>query len=192
MDIEYEAKFLKIDTTDVRRRLHAAGAVLIQPEFLQRRWVLDLPEGQRKKGVWLRVRDEGTQITLSWKSSLGDGIEDQREVSVVVDSFDTTVELLKRMGCSADSYQETKRELWVLDGAKITIDTWPFLAPFVEVEADSEVQVRDASERIGFEWNSALFCGVNSLFQMEYGEHAHTRSLPLLTFEMENPFRTVR
>ncbi len=189
MDIEYEAKFLNIDKDDIRARLRAAGAALIQSEFLQRRWVLDVPAPHQKKGVWLRVRDEGTQTTLSWKSSSGDGIEEQKELSVVVDSFDTTVELLKRIGCPADSYQETKRELWVLDGAQITIDTWPFLNPFVEVEADSEKAVEHASRAIGFDWSEALFCGVNKLYQMEYGEETHIRTTPLLTFDMENPYK---
>lgn len=188
MDIEYEAKFLRIDKDEVRARLRVAGAALIQPEFLQRRWVLDAPAPHQKKGVWLRVRDEGTQTTLSWKSSSGDAIEDQKELTVVVDSFDITVELLKRIGCPADSYQETKRELWVLDGAQITIDTWPFLDLFVEVEAASEKEVEQASRALGFAWNEALFCGVNKLYQMEYGEETSIRTTPLLTFDMDNPY----
>lgn len=188
MEIEYEAKFLNIDKDEVRARLKKADAKLQRPEFLQRRWVLDLPSETRTKGVWLRVRDEGDKITMSWKSQTGTAIDDQKELTVVVDDFDKAVQFLELLGCPPESYQETLRELWILDDAEITIDTWPFMEPFVEVEAKSETLVKKACEKVGFSWKDAFFSGVNHVYQRKYGERVHIRTMPKLTFDMANPF----
>jgi len=32
------------------------------------------------------------------------------------------------------SYQETRREKWMLDDAEVTIDTWPWIPTFIEIE----------------------------------------------------------
>jgi len=47
MQIEYEATFINVDKDDVHQRLIATGAVLVKPEFLQRRIIFDLPPGKR-------------------------------------------------------------------------------------------------------------------------------------------------
>jgi len=78
--------------------LKNAGGELIREEFLQRRDVLDLPEGHEIDGVWLRVRDEGNMVTCTLKIVDGERIDDQREVMIDVSDYSLTVELLKMMG----------------------------------------------------------------------------------------------
>jgi len=192
METEYEAKFLDVDKDEMRARLKAAGATLKRPEFMQKRWVLDLPPEAKAKGTWVRVRDKGDKITMSYKSHQGTEIQDQKELMLVVDSFDNAVEFLQKLGCPPESYQESMRELWILDGVEITIDTWPFMEPLVEVEGRSEAEVREAAIKIGFDWSKALFCGVNKVFQMKYGPDTHIRRLPRLTFDMLDPFLVQR
>jgi adenylate cyclase, class 2 len=141
MHIEYEATFLNIDIEDTRIRLDASGATLARPVFLQKRAVFFLPKGHEVEGGWLRVRDEGDKITMSLKVVNGTTISDQKEICLTVDSFEEACDILTAMGCTQKAYQETRRELWTLDGVAITIDEWPFLEPFVEVEGGSEKAV---------------------------------------------------
>jgi adenylate cyclase, class 2 len=188
MQTEYEAKFLDVDKDEVRVRLKAAGATLERPEFFQKRWVFDLPTEKHDRHSFARVRDEGGIITLTLKKFSGADIDHPKESELVVDSFDTAVEILTEIGCVPKSYQENRRELWHLDDAKITIDSWPFYEPFVEVEASSEESVRSASEKARFVWDKALFCGVSKLFKMKYGEGYNIREMPQLLFDMPNPF----
>jgi adenylate cyclase class 2 len=188
METEYEAKFLNIDKDEVRARLASAGATCERPEFLQKRWVFDLPPHKASPYAFMRVRDEGGTITMTWKQFSGEEIDNPQEIELVVDSFDNAKEILTQLGCTATSFQETHRELWHLDGAKITIDTWPFYPPFVEIEGASAEIVQDASIKAGFDFDTALFCGVSKLFKMKYGEHVEIRQMPRLTFDMENPF----
>lgn len=190
MNIEYEATFEKIVKDEVRERLIKAGAVLVRPEYIQKRVVFHLPSGHEIPGGWLRVRDEGNRITMSLKVVHGDKIEDQKEICVTVDDFDQTVQLLTMLGATRKAYQETKRELWTLDGVEITLDEWPFLEPFVEVEGSSEAAVRSVSEKIGFDYSSALFCAIGTLYARKYGfpEEYFNNHASQVVFDMKNPF----
>ncbi len=190
MKTEYEATFTDIDKESIRAKLKEIGAKLVRPEFLQKRVTFNLPEGVELKGGWLRVRDEGDKITLSLKTVHGDGIESQKEILLAIDDFAQAAELLKTLGCKQKSYQETKRELWKLGDVEITIDEWPFLEPFVEVEGSSEEEVKSASEKIGFNYGEALFCAVGTLYSKKYGleEDIINNKTPRIVFDMENPF----
>lgn len=190
MHIEYEATFPHIEIEDVRSRLLASGAVLVRPMFLQKRAVFFLPKGHEVEGGWLRVRDEGDKITMSFKVVDGETIRNQKEICLTVDSFSEACDMLIGIGCTQKAYQETRRELWTLDGVAITIDEWPSLSPFVEVEGESESVVKNVSECIGFLYADARFCHVGTLYGEEYGFHesVFNDDTPLLTFGMENPF----
>ncbi len=189
MKIEYEATFTNVEKDEIRKLLTGLGARLIKPEFLQKRVVFDMPKGHDIEGGWLRVRDEGDIVTMSLKIVDGDKIENQREIFLKISDFREGEELLNMIGCQKRSYQETKRELWKLDGVEIMIDEWPFLDPFVEIEGNSEYDVKIVSEKMGFQWSKALFCAVGKIYELKYGikERAINR-IPKIIFDMENPF----
>jgi len=190
MPIEYEATFPNVSKEDMRGRLRHAGAILVRPEFMQRRTVFDLPPGAGQAGTWLRVRDEGDRITLSMKSLSGERIEDQHELCLTVSDYDQAVELLRSLGCKGKAFQETKRELWKLGDVEITIDEWPYLEPFVEVEGPNEEAVCSVAEKLGFDWSQAKFCAVGTLYSQKYGLDldAINNHTPRIVFAEPNPF----
>lgn len=190
MKIEYEATFPNIDKDAIRHKLEQIGAKLTRPEFLQKRVTFNLPEGHEIAGGWIRVRDEANRITLSLKVVDGTNIENQKEVLLEVNNFEDARTLLATVGCREKAYQENKRELWSLDDVEITIDEWPFLEPFVEVEGKSEEAVKIISEKIGFNYADALFCAVGTLYSKKYNfdEDLINNQTPKIVFDMENPF----
>lgn len=190
MQTEYEATFANVNKDEVRKALRKAGATLARSEFMQKRMVFKFPTGHEIAGGWLRVRDEGDKITMSLKVVNGDKIEDQKEICLKVDNFVEADLFLKTIGCQQKAYQETKRELWGLDGVDITIDEWPFLEPFVEVEGASEELVRSVSEKLGFDYAKALFCAVDVLYSKKYNlaTDVINNQTPEIRFDMENPF----
>ncbi len=191
MNIEYEATFPNVDKEKVREQLKKAGARLVRPEYEQKRVVFHLPTGHEIEGGWVRVRDEGDKVTMSLKVVNGDKIEDQKEICLKVDDFDEGVNLLLALGCTRKSYQETKRELWQLEDVEITFDEWPFLLPFVEVEGKSEGSVRKVSEKVGFDYATAIFGAVDELYKLQYPHLTSARinnETPVIAFDRENPF----
>ncbi len=189
MQIEYEATFLNIDKDEVRRKLKNAGAELIRPEFLQKRFAFN-PAAMNTPYCWARVRDEGDKITMTYKESGRDKIEDQKEINLIVDDFDKAVEFLEAVGCHKKAFQESKREIWHLDKVEICLDEWPFLEPYVEVEGKSEEEVKKVSEKIGFGWNKARFCSVEAFYAEKYSLDPEIicNKTPKIVFNMENPF----
>ena len=183
MQIEFEATFTGIDKEVVRAKLGEVGGTMVKKETLMRRSVFNPPVAI--PGGWMRVRDEGGAITMSLKVVNGDAIEDQKEVMVTVDDFDKAVDFLLAIGAEKKAYQETLREAWTLNGAEITIDTWPGLRPFVEVEAHDEATVRAASELLGFNYGDAKFCEVSTIYLEELGipKDIMKNHMPLITFE---------
>ncbi len=189
MQIEYEATFANINKDEARKRFRQAGAELVRSEYLQKRIPFHLPKEKRSKNSWLRVRDEGDKITLSLKVIDGNKIENQKEICLTINNYEDAVELLKAIGCEPKSYQETRRELWKLDGVNITIDEWPFLEPFVEIEGHSKEAVKKISEKLGFNYADALFCSVGKIYEMKYQiPPGEINKLEKLVFDMESPF----
>jgi adenylate cyclase class 2 len=187
-EIEYEATFVNVDHDEIRERLEKLGAVRIKDETFFKRVTLNLPSGD--KNSWIRVRDEGDKITMSLKSICGEGIECQKEICLEVDNFDSSVSMLEKIGCVKKSYQETKREIWELDGVEIMLDEWPHLEPFVEVEGKNEEDVKRVCELLGFGYDDAIFDSITKLYALKYGvlEDVINNEIPRICFDEENPF----
>jgi adenylate cyclase, class 2 len=169
MHVELEAKFLDIDKDDFRSRLHANGARLIHPERLMRRRTLEHPI-RRLSALrsWVRVRDEGDKVTLAYKEVADRTLKGTKEISLVVDSFDTAMDFLVAIGMEVKSYQETKRERWDCHGVEVTIDTWPWIPAFVELEAENEHLLRETAFALGLDWAAALHGSVEVAYQAYY------------------------
>jgi len=190
MQIEYEATFESVDKDEMRARLQKAGAKLVRPEFQSRRVTLNLPSGHEIPHAWIRIRDNGQKITQTLKIVDNGKIENQQELEIKVENFDDTIEFLEKIGCRKKSFQETRREKWELNGVEISIDEWPFLEPFVEVEGKSEEEVKKVSKKLGFDYSKALFCAVGHQYYRKYNipEHYLNNKVPKIVFNMENPF----
>ncbi len=105
MEIEYEATFPNINKEEIRERLQESGAVLVRPEYTQRRKVYHLPEGHEIRGGWMRVRDEGDKIMITLKVVDGEKIENQKEINVKVTDFEAACDLVATLGCREKAYQ---------------------------------------------------------------------------------------
>ena len=169
MDTEIEAKFTDIDADGVRAMLTTKGAMQQHPEVLMRRRTFDYPDRRLEKiGGWIRVRDEGDRVTLSYKQLNDRTLHGTKEITVSVDDFDTACLFLEAIGMEEKSYQETKREKWVYKDVEVTIDTWPWVPTFVELEGLTEKGVRGAASDLGFDWNRAMHGSVETVYQMHY------------------------
>lgn len=169
MQTEIEAKWLNIDKDLLRDKLKAAGAVLINPERLMSRRVFDFPDARlNDKGAWVRVRNEGDKVTMSYKQQFDRSLHGTKEATVKVDNFDSASEFLYLLGLNSKSYQETKRESWKLGDVEVEIDTWPWIPSFVELEGTSESAVREAAEKLKLDFSEALHGSVELAYQAVY------------------------
>jgi adenylate cyclase class 2 len=190
METEFEATFVEVDKNLIRDKLKSLGATKTYSEFLQTRATFELPSGHEIKGAWARVRNEFDKTTMSIKIVDGDKIDAQKEICLTIDSFDSAVSFLKTSGFTQKAFQETKRELWVFDGVEVTIDTWPFLEPFVEIEGKTESDVKNIAVALDFDYEIAIFDSITALYAKKYNisRHRINQDTPKIVFDMKNPF----
>ena len=67
------------------------------------------------------------------------------------------------------SYQETRRESWLLEETEIEVDTWPWIPPFIEIEGKNEIIVRSVAEGLGFDWRNAKHGSVENIYEEGIG-----------------------
>lgn len=183
MKNEIEAKFLSIDKNVLRKTLEQAGFKLKIPEYMMRRKTFDFSRIAPGLNKWGRVRQESDKVTMTIKEIRGSGINDTYEVELVVNDFDTASDFFEACGISAKAFQENMREMWVRDGVEVTIDTWPGLRPFVEIEGADEDIVKKISYELGFDFRKAVFGSIDLVYEKELGIHAEVIThLPEITF----------
>lgn len=169
MKTEIEVKFLGIDIDAMRETLKAAGAQLEQPMRLMRRVLIEEPH-HRDNRSFIRVRDQGDKITLTYKqrSKGTSAIDDTKEIEVEVSDFENTVEIFRHAGWPPVTYQENRRETWMLDGAEVVIDEWPWMRPQIEIEADSEAIIQETAAKLSLKWEDAFYGHIDDAYKVEY------------------------
>jgi len=169
METEIEAKWLRIDHPTFRDTLMSAGAELVSPERKMVRRVFDYPDKRLSKvGGWVRVRDEGGIITLSYKQVNDRTLHGTQEVTVTVTDFEATCAFLGAIGLKSKAFQETTRESWKLGSVEIELDTWPWIPSFVEIEAKDSKLLYAAAKKLGLDRNKALHGSVETAYQDIY------------------------
>ncbi len=183
MKKEIEATYLSVDKEHVRKKLKSLGFSLITPEYMMRRKTFDFSHVAPGRNKWGRVRQESDKVTMTVKEVRGSGIDDTYEVELVVNNFDTACAFFEACDIPAKAFQENMRELWRRDNIEVTIDTWPGLKPFVEIEAETEKAVREVSEELDFNFEKAVFGSIDLVYEKELGIPAETIiKLPEITF----------
>lgn len=168
MSKEIEVKFLNIDKTEVISKLEAIGAVKVHDEILLRRCAYNLPT--HIKNSWVRVRDEGDKVTMSFKRVKENSIYGMEEIEIIINDFEQGRNFLKAIGLKEKAYQETLRIHYAIpaDNVEFDIDTWPALNPFVEIESIDEAAVKRYAKALGFNWDDRVFGSVDIVYVSEY------------------------
>lgn len=188
MKPEIEVKFVDIDIDEIRGRLEGLAAVCEQPMRDMRRAVYE-PDELAARDAFVRVRDEGDKVSLTYKQFEGRHLHSAKEIETTVGSFEAAVQILEQLGFAPKSYQESRRETWRIDETEVVIDEWPHLRPYVEIEGISEEAVRTVASKLGFEWGLAVFGTVTSVYQLQYpkGDAAKLITCPRIEFGQPLP-----
>lgn len=189
MNTEIEVKFLHVNHDKVRAKLRELGAVCEEPMRLMRRVALKNEAMVAKKG-WIRVRDEGNRVTFGYKQADSRNIDGMKEIETTVGSFDDAVAILKQLELDDWSFQESKRESWRLGEVQVELDEWPWLEPFIEIEALNEELVYDTARKLNFDMKDAVAADVMSAYRVQYphlGPDALISDLPEVKFDTPLP-----
>lgn len=175
---EYEGRVLDINKEAVRRKLAGCGAELIAKKDYRRYVFNTIPA---IKDRWVRLRTDGQQTKLTVKEMTSATVDGVQEWETAVDDFETTLAMLEKIGLKPKGYQENRRELYMLDGAKLSIDEWPGLKPLLEIEGHSKDEVYAMLNRLDLDSSQFTANSISQIYLDELDINLDSR--PELRFE---------
>lgn len=166
MDKEIEIRILNIDKEKFIKNIIELGAKK-DSESLQKRYVYDFNPVVPNK--WIRLRTNDKKTTLTIKEILDkNAIDGTNELEIVVSDFEKTNLILNQLGYNHRNYQENYREIYNLNGVEISIDTWPLIPTYVELEAKKEENIKSLLELIDYEKENLTTLDVTSIYNNIY------------------------
>lgn len=166
MKTEFELRILEIDVQKIVNKLMKLGAKKIG-KFEQKRYIYDLKPAT--KGKWIRLRTNGSKTTLTYKDIISNTIDGTKEVEIKVESFEQTNEFLENIGFYHRNYQENIRIQYILDGVEVDIDFWPMIPTYLEIEGESEDEIRIIKEKLEIDDSKVTFLNCDDIYSQIYG-----------------------
>lgn len=167
MKTEIEARLLDINEKNFIELMKKHNATFVG-DWLMRRYCYDFKPIDDNR--WIRLRTTGEETTLTIKEVVDGGIEGTRETEIVVSDFDTTNEILNKLGYTARSSQTNRRIRYILDDVEIDIDFWPLIPTYVEFEAESAQKIKDLCKKLEINFDSLTTMSVPEVYN-HYGKN---------------------
>lgn len=166
INIENELTILDIDKNEFVAKLKFLGAKMITDERLQKRYVYDFNPINRNK--WIRLRTNGEKTTLTIKEIQENSKMNAREMEIVVSDFETTNEMLEELGYTHRNYQENLRQVFMLDGVEISVDSWPLIPPYAELEGKDLESINKVMQKLGVSQDKITTLDITSIYKEIY------------------------
>lgn len=176
MKTEIEARLLECDVEEIIKSLEENNATFVG-DWLQMRYCYDFKPVQENS--WIRLRTNGKETTLTIKEIANSKIDGTKECEIVVSDFNTTDEILNKLGYTARSKQENRRIRYILDNVEIDIDFWPFIPTYVEFEAQRQQDIENVCKKLNIDFENLTTMDVASIYK-HYGYDIQKSSVILL------------
>ena len=183
MGKEIEAKFLEVDAKEVRKNIIDIGGKLVHPLMLYKRYAFFLIN-KKQKG-YARVRQENGKVTMTIKTYDESKYANEYEVELN-NSLEEAKEFMVSAGFKIKAYQETLREKWSIAGcSEIVIDTVPGIPTYIELECNSEENIKKLAKKLGLDYSKANYGAFDKQFVQYYGLSANqiNNKISMLTFK---------
>ena len=163
-DIEKLSEIFNLNTDEIIKILNSSEMIDLVNNY----------KATPKKWIRLRKTIEKTQdkkiesVTLTVKHILKaneTNIQQMQETEIKVDSFEESNELLEKIGFFHRSYQEKKREKYILNEHEIDIDTWPGIPTYFEVEGKDKKDLEEILNTLGYSFDDAISCTVDEIYR---------------------------
>lgn len=167
MNIEKELTILEIERKEIEDKLNKMGAIK-KGDYLQKRLVYDFNPKQSNK--WIRLRTNGEVTTLTIKEVIDNKkIDGTKELEIEVSDFNKTNLILNELGYNFRNYQENLRTIYLIDNVEISIDTWPLIPTYMEIEGKSNEDVLEVLNKINPDKDKITTLDVESIYKTIYG-----------------------
>ncbi len=166
MPMEHEAKFILIDSQEIRSKIVALNGHS-DGRFFETNVCYDDAKGSlaKKKSI-LRLRQD-RKVWLTHKSPPTEAnreVKAMNEIEVSVSNFESMDQILIAIGFHQAQVYEKWRETFILDDAQLCLDTMPF-GDFLEIESAPK-RVKSLAATLGLSWKKRVLDNYLSIFAL--------------------------
>ncbi len=165
MHTEIEERILEIDVDKIVKKLESLNAKKVG-DWYQKRYVYDF--NPKREDEWIRLRDTGMKITLTYKNVEKNTIDGTKELEIEVSNFEDTNDMLKILGYTPRAYQENKRIRYILNEVEIDIDSWPMIPTYMELEGNSVEEIKKIEEILEIDKSKITNLNCQSIYKDIY------------------------
>jgi len=145
--LEYEIRVYDINERKIKKILKENDAIKVQKKTIMPLIVYEHPTN--KKDVYIRIRDEGYEITLTVKTNLKSKFVVEREV--IINSVEEGHAILTLLGCKVKYKIEKIREVYRLPGCKeIVFDSYAGAPTYMEIDCHNERSLKKMAKLLGY------------------------------------------
>ena len=167
MGKEFEIKIINPDIELFKKILKENNGKQLHPKYKMNRHVFKHPDPSIDGFV--RLRKEGdNKTTLTSKIFNKSKFPLEYELTIN-EPYEKGLEFLKKSGLILKSFQETAREKWTHPLAKeVVFDTWPGIPEFIEIDCESEENLKKMIQLLNIDNKNIRYDGVDSLYEELY------------------------
>ena len=166
--LEIEAQFDNINYAQLIKKIKEHDGILTNKKRLMslRTYVHPL----NKDNTYIRIRDEGDKITMTYKERKDKKQKYPVEREVIIDNMEEGDAILRSLGCKKLYDIEKIRETWKIGNCKeVVFDEYPGLLPYMEIECNTETQLKKVAKMLGYSLEDASKVNIGKKYEHLYG-----------------------
>jgi predicted adenylyl cyclase CyaB len=163
---EYEIRIYDIDENKIKRKIKQLGGKMVQKKMVMPIIVYYHP--LNKKDFYIRIRNEGAEITMTLKTDISKKYPIEREI--VINSVEEGDAILQLLGCKLKYKIEKIREIWKIKGCKeIVFDSYAGLPTYMEIDCHSLSGLKSVAGKLGYKLSDHSKKGLRDIYYELYG-----------------------
>jgi len=166
MPMEHEAKFILINSQEIRSKIVALEGHSDGRFFETNVCYEDTKDSLIQKKSILRLRQD-RKAWLTYKSPPAEAnreVKTMNEIEVSVSDFESMDQILIAIGFHQAQVYEKWRETFLLNDTQLCLDTMPF-GDFLEIESTPE-RVKSLAATLGLSWKKRLLDNYLTIFAL--------------------------
>lgn len=165
---EIEVRFLNINSQSIIKKLQKLNAKDDGEYLIQETIFYDKQKTWLEKGKFVRIRKAKNKIFVSYKHHQKHTATGTYEIEFEVNDFNKAKDFIENLGLIAFRIQEKKRHTFKLENVILDIDTWPTIPTYLEIEGESEEDLKDIAQKLDLDWKKAVFENAKIVIEKYY------------------------
>lgn len=154
---EVECRFLEIDKDDLIKKLKELGADDEGENLIEETVIYDKDLKWRDEHRFVRLRKVGNKTKLTYKDQKIQTVDGTFEIEFEIEDYAKAELLFEKIGLWPYRHQQKIRHAFKLGGVSVDIDTWPMIPTYVELEGESEEDLKKVAKLLELDWGKADF-----------------------------------